>query len=267
MLKVRVASAVLMALALLAIVYGLPSLGTLVLIVLIVLAGAWEWTALVPIHRYAGRALTVLVFLSLLTLAWRHAANPPGLRQILWIALLWWSVALLWILLAPQRVSRIAAALAGTLALGPGAIALVHLRMDYPAGSNWLLLALAVVAAADTGAYFAGKTLGRVKLAPQISPGKTWEGVVGGSLLAMMIAALGAKLLGSPLYAAVLAAAIAAGYSVVGDLTESMLKRHAGVKDSSALLPGHGGLLDRIDSICAGVPILLLCWIQFGVLA
>ena len=266
MLKARILSAIVMASVLLIVLFALPVWATLGLIGIVVLAAAWEWSALVPLRTGMVRVLAVLAVAAISALAWSVAGSAAGLRQLLWAAAVWWFVALLWMLLAPAQVSRLAAAIAGLLAIVPTGIALAHLRLLPVDGSKWLLLALTIVVAADTGAYAAGRLFGRVKLAPRISPGKTWEGVLGGLLLSMLIGALGARLLDIELRAAVVAALIAGSFSVVGDLTESMLKRHAGVKDSGALLPGHGGLLDRLDSLCAGIPVLLLCWQQFGVL-
>jgi phosphatidate cytidylyltransferase len=117
---------------------------------------------------------------------------------------------------------------------------------------------LVIVWAADVGAYAIGRWLGRVKLAPKVSPGKTWEGVTGGVLLAALAAWAAAVLLGlpaAPLIGLGIATALA---SVVGDLTVSMFKRNVGLKDSGTLLPGHGGVLDRIDSLTAAVPIFAL---------
>ena len=267
MLKQRVLSALAMAVTLLLVLFALPPLATLLLITLVVLAAAWECAGLWRGEGLSARVIAVLVIAALLPLVWRVSASPAGLRAILRFATLWWSFALLWLLAAPQRVPRLAPAVVGLCALLPAWAALIHLRGVVPHGAGWLLLALAIVFAADTGAYFAGRGFGRVKLAPLVSPGKTWEGVCGGVLLAVLVAAIGGRFLGIPVTAMTLSAALgAAGFSVVGDLTESMLKRHAGVKDSGSLLPGHGGVLDRVDSLCAGVPVLLLCWLQFGVL-
>ena len=270
MLKQRVLSAIVMVLLLLVILFAMPLWATRLLIAVIVCLASWEWSALIPLRNPKGRAAAVLLVAAVFGFCWQLTQTQAVLISLLWAAALWWTAALLWILWDARRVSSPAAALAGLLAIVPAGTALMRLRLDYVHGAAWLLLAVAVVAAADTGAYFAGRAFGRIKLAPNISPGKSWEGVVGGCLLAMLVGAVGATWLGSSgssaWFAASLAALIGAAYSVVGDLTESMLKRHAGVKDSGALLPGHGGLLDRFDSICAGVPVLMLCWIQFGVL-
>jgi len=138
------------------------------------------------------------------------------------------------------------------------------LRMHEPDGQIKVLIAIVVVWAADTFAYFAGVNFGRRKLAPSISPGKTIEGVIGGLSGAVLIAWLGAtfflELSPKQLIAWLCAAFFAALISVAGDLYVSRLKRHAGVKDSGKLLPGHGGLLDRIDGLLAAMPVFALTW-------
>jgi phosphatidate cytidylyltransferase len=159
------------------------------------------------------------------------------------------------------RVFKLAAA---TLSVVPAwcALALIHRE-----GHGWLLVALAIVWAADTGAYFSGRAFGRRKLAPRISPNKTVEGLAGGTLAAVAVAVAGAALLGTgasmlPLVA--LVAFLTVLFSVVGDLFESLLKRHVGAKDSGDLIPGHGGLLDRLDSVLAALPVFALGKIWLG---
>ena len=122
----------------------------------------------------------------------------------------------------------------------------------------YLLFALFVVWGADVGAYFAGRRIGRVKLAPKISPGKTWEGVFGGLVVVAIVAAVFAILLDLALAVLIPFSMAAAALSVVGDLTVSMFKRTAGVKDSGSLFPGHGGILDRIDSVSAAAPLFAI---------
>jgi phosphatidate cytidylyltransferase len=120
--------------------------------------------------------------------------------------------------------------------------------------------------AADVGAYFAGHALGKTKLAPQVSPGKTWEGVIGGFVVSVLVAYGGSRWLGWPTTPMMLLALGAAAFSVVGDLVESLMKRHSGLKDSGRLFPGHGGLLDRLDSLTAGVPLLVLGLLKAGLI-
>jgi phosphatidate cytidylyltransferase len=160
----------------------------------------------------------------------------------------------------------VAAAIAGLLVLVPAGVALIRLRLED--NGAWLVLfSLVVVMAADVGAYFAGHRFGRTKLAPQVSPGKSWEGVIGGVVASLIVAAIGAVLLDWPALPVMLLAAGAAAFSVVGDLTESLMKRHTGLKDSGRLFPGHGGVLDRFDSLSAGIPVFVLGLIKVGALA
>ncbi|MGH8377042.1 MAG: phosphatidate cytidylyltransferase, partial [Pseudomonas sp.] len=130
---------------------------------------------------------------------------------------------------------------------------------------NWLIMAVMVLVwGADIGAYFSGKAFGKRKLAPQVSPGKSWEGLYGGLLLSLVITAVVAvhrDWSAANLLQGLFGAAVVVLASVVGDLTESMFKRRSGIKDSSNLLPGHGGVLDRIDSLTAAIPVFaVLLW-------
>ena len=188
----------------------------------------------------------------------------PGLAlPILYLSVGWWVAALLWSFFFPTPIPVALRWVCGTLVLVPLFVALVTL---YQSGPINLLFALVIVWAADVGAYFAGKRFGRVKLAPGISPGKTWEGVFGGLVLVSVIA------LAFALFADIAPAVLipfsmaAAALSIVGDLTVSMFKRTAGLKDSGKLFPGHGGILDRIDSVSAAAPLfaLGLAWTGLG---
>jgi phosphatidate cytidylyltransferase len=167
----------------------------------------------------------------------------------------WWLIALLWVMFMPAVINPGSAALAGVLVLLPAWLALVRLHQMNP---QLLLFVLLLVVAADVGAYFAGRSFGKHKLAPRVSPGKTWEGVLGGFAGAMLLASIGCVWLHlAPLPFVALCAVVFVA-SILGDLTESMFKRHAGLKDSGTLLPGHGGVMDRIDSVTAAAPIFLL---------
>jgi phosphatidate cytidylyltransferase len=125
-------------------------------------------------------------------------------------------------------------------------------------GPWWVLLLFAIVAAADIGAFFSGRAFGKVKLAPAVSPGKTWEGVIGGLAGTAVVGTVAALAFGLPVMAMALLAVAVGAISVIGDLTISMLKRNAGVKDSGRIFPGHGGVLDRFDSLLAALPVYLL---------
>ncbi len=180
-------------------------------------------------------------------------------------ALFWLLFAPLWVIRRWRAPSPLLTALVGWLVLIGAWVALVELQ----ARSPWLVLAaMAVVWIADTAAYFTGRAFGRSKLAPQVSPGKTWEGVYGAVAAVVVYSLLlvpfaHAAGFGSPIGALTIAAwiafvAVVTAVSVVGDLYESLLKRQAGVKDSGQLLPGHGGILDRVDAQLAALPLLAI---------
>jgi phosphatidate cytidylyltransferase len=255
---VRVLSGVLLGGGLLALILFAPAAWTAVIVVAAILVGAWEWSGFLRVGAFAPRITYVLLTALLLSGGWWLAGLPGGLRGVLIVAAVWWLAALGWILFAPLRGGRWAAILAGWLTLVPAGVALLWFSLDPAYGVRWLLYVLLLVWAADTGAYFAGRAFGHRKLAPLVSPGKTWEGVVGGLLLAGLLAACAAQVLGKPTFSFTVLSLFVAAFSVVGDLSESMFKRHAGLKDSGHLIPGHGGMLDRIDSITAAAPLVLL---------
>jgi phosphatidate cytidylyltransferase len=266
-LRVRVITAAVLVASLLVVLFALPSAATLVLLTAVVLAGAWEWSGFLRTDSRLRRALFVALIAVLLPLAWRVTTGGSGRRVLLLGASFWWLCAFAWLSIAPQRVRPWSAALAGTCVLVPMWIALLRLRLVEPHGSALTLFALVLVWAADSGAYFAGRSFGRVKLAPRVSPGKTWEGVLGGMMLSALVAAGGVFALHVPAVPFVLVSIAAVAFSVVGDLTESMFKRYAGLKDSGWLIPGHGGVLDRIDSVTASAPVFLFGLLLTGVVA
>lgn len=258
MLKDRILTALAFGLALVAIVLWLPPLATVLLMALTVLVGGWEWSGFLRAGSPLARAAFIVALAALMALLWWASGARGGLRAILLAASLWWLVALAWVALVPRNVTPWSAALAGLLALAPAWLALARLRLEHPRGAEWTLFALALVWAADTGAFFAGRHFGRRRLAPRVSPGKTWEGVIGGMALALLLAGAGALWFGMGTAAFVAVCVAAAALSIVGDLTESMLKRYAGLKDSGSIFPGHGGVMDRIDSVSAAAPLFVL---------
>ena len=232
----------------------------------VMILAAWEWSAFAGWRLPRLRAAYAGIVALLLAVANALVPSVVGLEVVLWVALLWWAVAFFWILRFPTAIPPVIASLAGLLVLIPWWLSMVAILEVPEHGPALLLLALCIVFAADIGAYFAGRRFGRVKLAPQVSPGKTWEGLIGGVLLAATTAAAGGVLLGlSPALMAPLGFGVAI-LSVVGDLTESMFKRSAGLKDSGQLIPGHGGVLDRLDSITAAMPLfaLALSWLGWS---
>jgi phosphatidate cytidylyltransferase len=253
MLKQRIITAVVGLIALGLVLFVLPPLAAELIIVLVIIAGAWEWSAFLQCRSVTMRIVYVSLVaagMAAINLAW-----PDAVMSVLQAALLWWLLALVWTFVFPTRIPLAFRWLCGGFVLLPLYTALVLLYEVSPAV---LLFALLIVWAADIGAYFVGKRFGRVKLAPKISPGKTWEGVLGGMAL-VVILTLGRSLwIDSNLAALVPFCLGVAGLSIVGDLTVSMFKRTAGLKDSGTLFPGHGGVLDRIDSVSAAAPLFAL---------
>jgi phosphatidate cytidylyltransferase len=265
-LRQRVLTAVVLAALLLVVLFALPAVVTIFLIVLVVTGGAWEWSAFLHPERRRLR-LAYVVFVALgLYVAWQYTSGTEAFTLMLALAALWWVIALGWVMFAPTRGGSVAAAIAGVVVLVPAGVALIRLRLE-DNGAALVLFSLIVIMAADVGAYFAGHRFGRTKLAPKVSPGKSWEGVIGGVIASLVVAAIGASLLEWPVVPVMLLAAGAAAFSVVGDLTESLMKRHTGLKDSGRLFPGHGGVLDRFDSLSAGIPLFVLGLIKVGALA
>ncbi|MEO7067347.1 MAG: phosphatidate cytidylyltransferase [Rhodanobacter sp.] len=262
MLLQRVLTAVVLApLVILAIL--LPSTTVLAWIVAIVfLAASWEWMQLSGVHSQNSRIALVVVTAALFALfGW---ANSTTLTYILLAAgIVWWLVACLWLRhfafgAAPTRENRILKLIAGAFVIFPAWIALISIHASPVHGKWWALIALFIVWAADIGAYTSGRTFGGRKLAPSVSPGKTWAGAYGALVAGVIISSIGGWLLGvrgGQLLALAVLTLATVGISIVGDLLESLMKRHAKVKDSGTMVPGHGGLLDRLDSVFAALPI------------
>lgn len=258
MLRQRVLTAAVLGLILLGVLFLMPPVATVCLVTLLVLVGAWEWAGFIRKDSTFARPGFVAIVGACLVVGWFFVLDSRWLWHVMFIATAWWFVAFLWIVIAPERVHPVTAALAGLLALVPCWLALVTIATRWVPGSGWVLFVLALVWSADTGAFFAGRYFGKVPLAPRVSPKKTWEGVLGGLLLATVVAYVGGRWLGMSGFSFISLCIAAAAISVVGDLTESMLKRAAGIKDSGSLFPGHGGMLDRIDSVTAAAPVLVL---------
>lgn len=264
-LRKRISTAVVLGAGFLAIALLLPPIATLLVLTVLILAGAWEWSAFLRLRSVGLRALYVTLVAALLPLIWMLAETPEGREIVLASAVVWWLIALAWIAFAPQRVTPLLAGFAGLLALVPAWLALVRLRVDL--GAQWMLFAFLIVIAADIGAFFAGRRFGRLRLAPLVSPGKTWEGVLGGVAGGAILAICGSLWFGVPALAFVPLCLAVVGFSIIGDLTESLLKRFAGLKDSGTLFPGHGGVMDRIDSVTGAAPVLLFGLTVLGVTA
>ena len=253
MLKERVITALIAVAVLLLVLFALPQAAAQAVIALLILAGAWEWSGFLGSGSTPIRAMYVGLVAVLMGLVTWQAPQINGL--LFQVAVAWWICALVWTLFYPTPIPAAVRWVAGLLVLLPLYNALVVLYLASPAV---LLGALLIVWAADTGAFVAGKLFGRVKLAPQISPGKTWEGVIGGLVTVAFLAVVGAYLFDARVAVLVPFCLAVACASVVGDLTVSMFKRTAGLKDSGSIFPGHGGVLDRVDSVAAAAPLFAL---------
>ncbi|HET7651021.1 MAG TPA: phosphatidate cytidylyltransferase [Gammaproteobacteria bacterium] len=255
MLKQRIITAIILLPIAVGLILYAPLAWLAAALLLVVALGAHEWAALAGYSGEAGRIAYVAA-----TLAWCGALYMLG-RYADWLsvmwptmiaAAIWWISILVWIAFRRRSVPRSIKAVCGWLTLVPALFAAVAIAAYRPALLLWLF---AIIWAADIGAYFAGKAFGRHKLAPEVSPGKTWEGIAGGTLAMLIVALCGWWWLTSRTQPVLIAICLLTGWlSVVGDLSESLLKRQAGAKDSGTLFPGHGGVLDRVDSLTAAAP-------------
>ena len=278
--RTRVIAALVMAPFAIGAILLLPTSWLVMLAALVFLVGLWEWFKLAEIDDTLQRTVLLtanLLLMVLLVWASRGSTDLVPLRLMALVGAGWWLLALLWLRFFHfasdhetwARVFKLAAV---TLAVVPAWCALGLIHSSQPNGHIWLFVALAIVWAADSGAYFAGRHFGGRwfagrKLAPRISPNKTLEGLLGGLAAGMLVAAAGALLAGAgmaQLPGVLVVAIFTVLFSVVGDLFESLLKRHVGAKDSGDVIPGHGGVLDRIDGVLAALPIFVLGKEVFG---
>jgi len=271
MLKQRIITALVMAGLFLAGVFLLPLNALAVVFGVLVLAGGWEWSHLAGWKALAARGAFTLVLAASMVALYIHCSlggepTREKVQPVLGLACLWWSFSMLWVRGYPASAAlwsnRPMRSLMGLMTLAPAWAAAVYL-LSYPHGGLLLVILVLIVAVADIGAYFTGKSIGRHKLAPAVSPAKTWEGFWGGELsVALTGIALWALLPARGDHISLLAALTvilaSSMASVVGDLSVSMVKREIGAKDSGNLLPGHGGLLDRLDSLCGAAPVFAL---------
>ncbi|MGO1462743.1 MAG: phosphatidate cytidylyltransferase [Marinobacter sp.] len=272
MLKTRIITALILAPAAIGGIFFLPPTGFALFTAAIITLGAWEWANMSGLEHQPARigyAAAVAVVL--------YGLVDVSAVAVLWLALLWWCVCFLLVRSYPAGSERwgsvFVRALMGLLVLVPAWVGLNYIRaggFHFGDASNNLLVILyvfCIVWVADIGAYFAGRAFGKAKLAPRVSPGKSWAGVWGG-LFAVGVLALAASVLVSASVSEaallVVASLVTGLVSVLGDLLESMLKRFRGIKDSSQLLPGHGGIMDRIDSLTAAAPVFALIITQLG---
>lgn len=255
-IKARILTAIVLIPLVLAGIFYLPPTGVLVVGLILALLAGREWAELSHLYR-GGRWPYALLVVALTAVFTGLSPQAVAAGALVWWLLVASEIPVFW----PQTdepAYRAAQGLAGLATVAPALALLIGLVRDSPWEAVTLLVA---VWAADIGAYGVGRLLGQHRLVPHVSPGKTWEGLIGGAFLGAVAAgavAAGATGLGPvPLWAGVGALVALAGQ--LGDLGASMVKRRAGRKDSGRLLPGHGGILDRIDSLTAAVPVFVLC--------
>jgi len=274
-----IAAAVMLPVAVLGVLF-LPSNLLAAAVGLLMMIGLWEWSLLAGLESLVARAAYLVVnALLLAAIAWGAGPELVPIKLVALAGVLWWMIVPVWLLhfdFASQdrawtRALKLFAGTAGVIPawaalywLHHGAAGLGHSPDKGPA---WTLFVLFIIWAADTGAYFAGSRWGRRKLAPRISPGKSWEGLFGGLFLSLALAAACLPALGLAwwqLPQLLMLVTLTVLISIAGDLFESLVKRHAGAKDSSDLIPGHGGVLDRIDSLLAALPVFVLgkIWLE-----
>ena len=271
MTRTRVIAALAMTPIAIAAILLLPTPWLVALAAILFLAGLWEWFKLADIDDTLARTVLLVVNMALMVAIVWGSRTSGGLSYVLLqimivVGVAWWLLAMLWLrhfdfASNHETHARVFKLAAGTLAIVPAWCALAVLHGSDPNGHRWLFVALMIVWAADSGAYFAGRKFGKRKLAPTISPNKTVEGLIGGVVCGLVVALAFAPFAGASLRqlpAVALVAVVAVLFSVVGDLFESLLKRHVGAKDSGDLIPGHGGILDRIDGVVAALPVFAL---------
>jgi phosphatidate cytidylyltransferase len=268
-LKQRLITAALLILTTLAAFIFLPTGMVALVLGVFVALGAWEWAALAGWPSARARLAYVIACLALLMLAYWLLQLPwvgAGITALVSLWLLGWAVIFYWVI-AYQRGrrtvprSRALQAGVGLLVMVSAWSALVVLHGSFGGGVYLLILLMLLVWGADTAAFFVGRRWGKHRLADRISPGKTWEGFLGALTATVGIAWICSAPLGLAAFERLLfllLCLVTVTFSVLGDLLESLLKRLAGVKDSSALLPGHGGILDRIDSMLAAAPVFAI---------
>ncbi|WGE36465.1 phosphatidate cytidylyltransferase [Actinobacillus genomosp. 1] len=279
MLKERVLSAIVMVIAVLTGIFLLSPLPLTIILAAIITAAMWEWAQFAGFKRSLPRAVVAFVTVCLFILL--IFANTNYIRAarfltdetapLLFISCIWWLIALVLVVTYPRSANVWAKSVSAKFIFGfctliPFFIAALALRFNNYAvdefqGTYLLLYVCLLVWGADSGAYFFGRAFGKHKLAPKVSPGKSWEGAIGGLMTSCVIAFLflefapnnvfGRELATVPF---ILVSVATVAISVLGDLAESMFKRQANIKDSSNLIPGHGGILDRIDSLTAAIP-------------
>lgn len=265
MLKYRLLTAFLMGPIILWGIFSLPEFWFSFAAVILVTIGAWEWSALSGLTKSLERTLFVL-FNVALYLAILYLQNSSINHAVIYSSVAWWLISIPLLLTFPFKDNHFlrlnfTKALVGVLLLLATLISMVLIRSNPNYGPEFVLYIILMIWFADSGAYFAGRAFGKNKLIPNVSPGKTWEGVIGALVVTVVSSIVAIDILKVPSSNSVffvLITFVAVLYSIVGDLSESMFKRMSDIKDSGHILPGHGGILDRIDSLMSALPVFFI---------
>lgn len=261
MLKTRIITALVLVAGFIPALFNLPNFYWAIVMLLVTLLALREWASMIGFNKrqiYGYLAISMLTGFFVLARLWNNNLHHFFFQSLFifsFVALFWTFIVPIWLSKQFKLTNHIAKALLGWLLMLPLWLALICAKIVDP---MLVLVLLATIWIADSAAYFAGKNFGKHKLAPTISPKKTWEGVAG--------ALIGVTIFGAILHfsfdvkslAIFPALWIITGFGVIGDLFESLMKRQANIKDSGDLLPGHGGILDRIDGIIPSLPIAIL---------
>lgn len=279
MLRLRVITALILAPLIIWSVLAFSHRALAIELGLVLAVAAWEWARLSGLEKNSARiAFSVLMVMVMWAMTSLLHESMMWLPYILYCNLLWWLVGLVMVLQFRQSSEQLPLRfdgfdivfnlIAGIFIIGGAFVALIGLHESPEYGANYILILFLLIWIADIAAYFTGKKFGKHKLAPHVSPGKTWEGVAGAALAVIAAAILIGwflKLSLNSIFMFVLLVLVTTAFSILGDLTESLFKRRVAIKDSSQLIPGHGGLLDRIDSLMAAAPVFLLGLMQAGI--
>ena len=280
MLKQRIITAIILALIFITATVFLSSFSYSLFVTIVVLAASWVWCAFIGLAKQVAKvsylatlgSMIIALYFFLGIVPESLVINSYRAGIILGLGILFWVLTFFMLKGYPSNSDRwnnkSKIALMGLMALIPTWVGVVQIKYLNPQG--FLLLGMVVmVAAADIGAYFVGKRIGKNRLAPSLSPNKTWEGVLGGFAACLLVGILLIWLLHSYLITLsnvqililVLLSLVVTLFDVIGDLLESMLKRNRDLKDSGKILPGHGGILDRVDGLLAVTPIFVLTFL------
>ncbi|MDH5445865.1 MAG: phosphatidate cytidylyltransferase [Gammaproteobacteria bacterium] len=267
MLKQRIITALILAPLVVWALFGLPDEQLLWLFMAVLLAGSWEWAALAGLHSPYKKILFVISNGVMFVAAKYYLSDSVNVMIVLLSStVLLWFLIIFWLALYDKEIivvkfSRLSRILIGILLLTCTFISVGFLTLKFEHDRILILLMFLLIWGADVAAYFSGRKFGKNKLAPNISPGKTWEGVVGALVSSITISVIYANVMGYQFLIIIkllVLSLVVVAVSIAGDLFESVMKRQAGLKDSGNILPGHGGVLDRIDSLIAASPVFVL---------